>query len=182
MKFATMSFHHPHCLTTVPITETITEPKVIEELTEMTSEESTSEPSNSRPRHQESLSSSSSESDHSNSSVSTERRGRPAKPLCTHMPTIDDEEFKNMSPDEASREITKIKNNESSRKYRRNTKSKIKKMESECIFLSKKQKSLNEKKNRLNEQIDDLKNGIRSFFFNLENRLDSLTVERNQTI
>lgn len=144
---------------------------MIGELTEMTSETSACETS-SVSRDQKTFFSSSSESDYSKSSVSTKRRGRPTKPLCSHMPAFDDIEFKNMSPEEASREITKIRNNESSRKYRRKTKSKIVKMERECIPLSKKQKNLKEKKNRLNAKIDDNKNGIRSLFFNLENPLE----------
>ena len=86
---------------------------------------------------------------------SKKKRGRPAKELITDLPTIED--FSHMPPEHASHLVLRIKNNEASRKSRMKSKSKQTAMEDECDRLCNKRKKLQTKQNKLEGQIEILR-------------------------
>lgn len=86
---------------------------------------------------------------------SKKKRGRPAKELITELPTVDD--FKHMPMEQASHCVLRIKNNEASRKSRMKSKSKQTAMEDECDRLNSRKSKLRTKQNRLEGQIETLR-------------------------
>lgn len=86
---------------------------------------------------------------------SKKKRGRPAKELITELPTVDD--FKHMPIEQASHFVLRIKNNEASRKSRMKSKSKQNAYEDECDRLNGRKNKLRTKQNRLEGQIQTLR-------------------------
>lgn len=110
--------------------------------------------------------------------VPAKKRGRPEKPISSTLPSLLDEEFKNLSLDEASRQLNKLKNNKSSQKYRRNSKSKRQLIEQEYKKLSDRNLLLIQKTNKLAEQISELKKSIQAMMEIHVNGLNTLTVNK----
>lgn len=86
---------------------------------------------------------------------SKKKRGRPAKELIVDLPTIDD--FSHMPIERASHLVLRIKNNEASRKSRMKSKSKQTATEDECDRLNARQNKLQVKKQKLDRQIEKLR-------------------------
>lgn len=112
-----------------------------------------------------STSSSSSSSSETVSLMRKKKRGRPPKQPKAVLPSKDDESLKHLPPDEKVRivdEIKKIKNNESSRKYRINAKSRLEEFEVEYDELLKRYQSLKMKTIKYDKQITALEDLIKS--------------------
>jgi hypothetical protein len=83
------------------------------------------------------------------------KRGRPAKELITKLPTIED--FKGLPKERAEFLVLRIKNNEASRKSRMKSASQQKKLDDECIRLSQRRVYLNNRRQRLDNDIEILR-------------------------
>lgn len=100
----------------------------------------------------------------SNSSTVKRRRGRPSKPVQTHIdPTV----LVNLSPDKKKYKMMRFKNNEASRRSRKNRKQKDMEVDKECNRLAAQNKRLSAFHQKCNELYEESNNYIKTHVMKL---------------